>query len=107
MRLQAHQPGGAPRRRCQQRLTVGAVLAAPALLADPPPVSVAAEVAKGVVAGSAVGGARLPVVELVAHHVVGVAQLALVAQVHILRPVWAHAQLAACGQTADQVVLVL
>lgn len=60
-----------------------------------------------VVTGPTVGGARLAVVELVAHHVVRVAQLAVVADVHVLRPLLAHGQLAAGGQAADQVVLVL
>lgn len=85
---------------------MGAVIAAPALLTDPFPIAVAAEVSERVVAGSAVVGTRLAVVELVAHHVIGVAQLALVAKVHVLRPVLADGQRAACGQAADQVVLV-
>lgn len=88
-------------------LTLAAVLAAPALLTDPLPVAVAAEVSERVVAGATVGGARLAVVELVAHHVVGVAQLALVAEVHVLRPALTHGLLAVGGQAADQVVLVL
>lgn len=114
---EGEEEGGRKRRRGWKRgerwalkmaaLTLGAVLAAPALLTDPPPIGVAAEVSEGVVAGPTVGGARLAVVELVAHHVVGVAQLALVAIVHVLRPVGAHGQLAARGQPADQVVLVL
>lgn len=88
-------------------LTVGAVLAAPALLADFAALLVTAEVPQLVVPGAAVGGARLAVVELVAHHVVGVAQLAVVGGVHVLRPRLAHGQLAAGGQAADQVALVL
>lgn len=88
-------------------LTVGAVLAAPALLTDFVALAVTAEVPQLVVPGPAVGGARLAVVELVAHHVVGVAQLAVVANVHVLRPRRTHGQLAAGGQPAEQVVLVL
>lgn len=53
------------------------------------------------------GGAGLAVVELVAHHVVRVVELAVVTKVHVLRPLLADGQLAARGQAADQVVLVL
>lgn len=73
----------------------------------PVPLVVAGVVAEGVVAGSAVGGAGLAVVVLVTHHVVGVAQLALVAKVHVLGPLLADGQPAAGRQTADEVVLVL
>lgn len=88
-------------------LTISAVLAPPALLAAAAPVVVAGVVAEGVVAGPAVGGAGLAVVVLVAHHVVGVAQLALVAEVHVLGPFLTDGQPAAGGQPADEVVLVL
>lgn len=89
------------------KLTLSAVLAPPALQALAVPLVVAGEVSEGVVAGPAVGGARLAVVELVAHHVVGVTQLALVAKVHVLGPFLTHGQPAAGRQPADEVVLVL
>lgn len=71
------------------------------------PLVVAGVVAEGVVAGPAVGGAGLAVVILVAHHVVGVAQLALVAGVHVLGPFVPNGQPTTLRQPADQVVLVL
>lgn len=62
--------------------------------------------AEGVVAGPAVRGAGLAVIVLVAHHVVRVAQLALVAKVHVLGPVVADGQSAPGRQPAHEVVLV-
>lgn len=67
---------------------------------------VAAVVAQAVVAGLAEGGADLAVVVLVADHVVGVAQLALVAGVDVLGPFLSR-QLEVGGEAADHVVLVL
>lgn len=88
-------------------LTVSAVLARPALHALAVPLGVAGPVAQGEVPGLTVGGAGLAVVVLLAHHVVGEAQLALAVEVDVLRPVLAHRQRAARRQPADQVVLVL
>lgn len=88
-------------------LTVRAVLVPPALLAAAVPFVVAGVVAEGVVAGPAVGGAGLTVVVLVAHHMVGVAELALVAKMHVLGPFLPDSQAAAGRQPADEVVLVL
>lgn len=88
-------------------LTLSAVLATPALLAAAVPVVVAGVVAEGVVTGPAVGGAGLTMVVLVTHHMVGVAQLTLVAKVHVLGPFLPDSQTAAGCQPADEVVLVL
>lgn len=88
-------------------LTDRAVLARPALHALAVAVGVAGVVTQVEVPGPAEGGAGLAVVVLAAHHVVGEAQLALVAKVDVLRPVLAHRQLAVRRQPADQVVLVL
>lgn len=88
-------------------LTVRAVLAPPALQAESVPVSVTGVVAEGVVAEAAVGGAVLAVVELAADHVVGEPELALVPRVDVLGPLVVNGQLAARGQAADEVVLVL
>lgn len=71
------------------------------------PLVVTVVVAERVVAGPAVGGAGLAVVELIAHHVIRVAELALIAKVHVLGPVLPDGQPAARRQPADQVVLVL
>lgn len=88
-------------------LTVGAVLAPPALLTVAVPLVVAGEVSEGVVAGPAVGGAGLAVVVFIAQYVVGVTQLALVAEVHVLGPFLPDCQPAAGRQPADEVVLVV
>lgn len=63
--------------------------------------------AQRVVPGAAVVRAPLPEVVLVAEDVVGVTQLALLAEVHVLGPVLADRQPPLGGQTADQVVLVV
>ncbi len=88
-------------------LTIRAVLAAPALLTAAVPFVVASPVAKGVIAGPAEGGAELAMIVFITHHVVRVAQLALVAEVHILGPIMPHSQPAAGRQPADEVVLAL
>lgn len=76
-------------------LTVRTVLARPAFHALAVALGIAGPVAQSKVPGLAVGGAGLAVVVLLTHHVVGEAQLALVAKVDILRPVLAHRQRAA------------
>lgn len=88
-------------------LTVRAVITRPALQAVAVPIIVAGVVAEGVVARPAVGGAGLSVVVLVAHNMVGVAELALVAKVHVLGPFLPYVQPAAGRQPAYEVVLVL
>lgn len=93
--------------RSGSELTVAAVFALPAPEAAPIPVIVTGEVAEGVVAGAAVGGAGLAVVVLVAHHMVGITKLTLVAGVHVLGPSLPDGQPAAGRQPADEVVLVL
>lgn len=88
-------------------LTLRAVVSPPALQAEPVALLVAGVVAQRVVPGAAVVGAALPEVELVAEDVVGITQLALLAKVHVLRPVLADGQSPLGGQTADEVVLVV
>lgn len=94
-------------RPCLEQLTIRAVLAAPALQALAVPLGVAGEVSEGVVPGPAVGAAGLPVVVLVADHTVGVTELALVPNVHILGPFLSDGQPASGRQSVHKVVLLL
>lgn len=71
------------------------------------PLHVTGVVAQSVVAGSAVFGAAVAKVVLVTECVVGVAQLALLPEVDVLRPVLAYGQSSSGSQAADQVVLVV
>lgn len=79
-------------------LTLRAVLSPPALHAVAAALLVADEVAVGVVAGAAEGGAGVAVVEAVTDHAVGVQQLRLVLRLGPLRP---HAE-GAAGRCAAQ-----
>lgn len=88
-------------------LTLRAVVSLPALQAESVALLVAGVVTKRVVSGSAVVRASLPEVVLVAEDVVGITQLALLAKVHVLRPVLADCQSPLGRQTADEVVLVV
>lgn len=63
-----------------------AVLARPALLALAVPLVITCEMAEGVIAGPAVCRAGFAVVMLIAHHMVRVAQLTLVSEMHITGP---------------------
>lgn len=63
--------------------------------------------AQRVVSGTAVVRAAVSEVELVAEDVVGVAQLALLAEVHVLGPVLSDGQPPPGRQAAHQVVLVV
>lgn len=71
------------------------------------PLLVTSVVAQSVVAGSAVLGAAIAKVVLVTEYVVGVAQLALLSEVDVLRPVLADGQSSSGCQAADKVVLVV
>lgn len=86
---------------------MGAVLSGPSLQTDPVPRLVAGVVAEGVVARAAVGRALRPVVVFVTEHVVGVPELALVTEVHVLGPLLSNGESAAGRQAADQIVLVI
>lgn len=88
-------------------LTLGAVVSLPALQTDAVPLLVAGVVAQRVVPGPAVVRAAVSEVEVVAEDVEGVAQLALLPEVHVLGPVLADGQPPARGQAAHQVVVVV
>ncbi len=88
-------------------LTLRAVVSLPALQADAVALFVAGVVAQRVVSRPAVVSAAVSKVELVAEDVVGVAQLALLAEVHVLGPVLTDGKSPPGRQTAHKVVLVV
>lgn len=88
-------------------LTLRAVVSLPALQTDAVPLLVAGVVAQRVIPWSAVVGAPVPKVVLVAEDVVGVTQLTLLPEVHVLGPVLPNGEPPLGRQTTDQVVLVV
>lgn len=88
-------------------LTLRTVVSLPALQTDAIALLVAGVVTQGVVSGPAVFRTAVSEVVLVAENVVGVAQLALLSEVHILRPVFSDGKSSPGRQTAHQVVLVV
>jgi len=88
-------------------LTLRAVVPLPALQADAVALLVAGVVAQRVIPRPAVLSASVPEVVLVAEDVVGVAQLALLAEVHVLGPVLADGKPPPGRQAAHEVVLVV
>lgn len=88
-------------------LTLRAVVPLPPFQADAVALLVAGVVAQRVVPRPAVLGATVPKVVLVTEDVVGVAQLALLAEVHVLGPVLADGQPPPGRQAAHEVVLVV
>ena len=88
-------------------LTLSAVLAFPARVADFLPSLPAGEVAEGVVAGAAEDGAALPKVVFVTHKPVGILEVCAAAAVQVLGPLLAHRQVPLRGQAADESFRVL
>lgn len=89
------------------RLTLRTVVPLPAVQADADALLVAGVVPQRVVPRPAVVRAAVSKVELVTEDVVGVAQLALLPEVHILGPVLADGQPPPGRQTAHEVVLIV
>lgn len=83
-------------------LTLRAVLAFPARVADFLATLSTGEVAKGIVPGAAEDRAALPVVVLVAHEAIGVLEVSAAAAVQVLGPLLTHCQVSLGGQAADE-----
>lgn len=92
---------------CKWTLTFRAVVSFPALQTNAVALLIAGVVSERVVPRPAVISAAVSEVILVAEDVVGVAQLALLAEVHVLGPVLADGQPSPRGQATHQVVLVI
>lgn len=88
-------------------LTFRAVVSFPALQTDAVALIIAGVVSQRVVSRPTVISAAVSEVILVAEDVVGVAQLALLAEVHVLRPVLTDGQPPPGRQATHQVVLVV
>lgn len=88
-------------------LTLRAVVSLPALQTDAVALLVTRVVAQRVVPGPAVVRASVAKVVVVAEDVVGITQLALLAEMHVLGPVLADGESPLGRQAADEVVLVV
>lgn len=88
-------------------LTLRAVVSLPALQADAVALLVAGVVAQRVVPRPAVVSAAVSKIIFITEDVVGIAQLALLAKVHILGPVLADGKSPPGRQTTHKVVLVV
>lgn len=83
-------------------LTLCAVLAFPAWVADFLATLSASEVTKGIVPGAAEDGAAFTVVVLIAHEAVGVLEVSAAAAVQVLGPLFTHCQVPLGCQAADE-----
>lgn len=88
-------------------LTLRAVVSLPALQTDAVALLITGVVAQRVVSWSAIVRASVPKVKLVTEDVIGVTQLALLAEVHILGPVLTDGESPLGRQTTHKVVLVV
>jgi len=83
-------------------LTLSAVLALPAWVADLLATLSTGEVTEGVVTGPAEDRAAFPVVVLITHKAIGVLEVGAAAAVQVLGPLLAHRQVPLGGQAADE-----
>lgn len=102
-----HLPGSpgdtaAPSETRRWTLTLSAVLALPARVADFLATLSASEVTEGIVPGAAEDGAAFSVVVLVTDEAVRVLEVSAAAAVQVLGPLLAHRQVPLGGQAADE-----
>lgn len=83
-------------------LTLSAVLALPAGVADFLATLSTGEVTKGIVTGPAEDRATFPVVVLITHKAIGVLEVGAAAAVQVLGPLLTHRQVPLRGQAADE-----
>lgn len=88
-------------------LTLSAVLAFPARVADFLATLSAGEVTKGIIPGAAEDRATFSVVVLVTHKAIGVLEVSAAAAVQVLGPLLTHCQVSLGGQAADEALRVL
>lgn len=94
------QPG--PKETRRWTLTLSAVLAFPARVADFLATLSASEVTKGVVPGATEDRAAFSVVVLIAHEAIGVLEVSAATAVQVLGPLFTHRQVPLGGQAADE-----
>lgn len=97
---------GAPKETRRWTLTLSAVLAFPARVADFLATLSTGEVTKGIIPGPAEDGAAFSVVVLVAHEAIGVLEVGAAAAVQVLGPLFTHCQVSLGGQAADEALRV-
>lgn len=85
----------------------GAIIAFPSRKANSVASGVTVEVAEGIIPWAAEIRAFLAVVEFIAHDTIRKAQLALLTEMHVLRPVLTDSESSFGGQTAYHVVVIL
>lgn len=97
---------GAPEETRRWILTLRAVLAFPARVADFLSTLSTGKVTKGIVPGAAEDRAALSIVVLVAHKAIGVLEVSAAAAVKVLGPLLTHCQVSLRGQAADEALRV-
>lgn len=91
-----------PRETRRWTLTLSAVLAFPARVADFLATLSASEVTKGIIPGAAEDGTAFSIVVLITHKAIGVLEVSAATAVQVLGPLFTHRQVPLGGQTADE-----